>query len=165
MALILELGTLAQLWREDAWRSPHCEMRPALESRHASPMCVLFPCHQEHCNKIPHRLTAEGVGGYSVIQSCPTLCDPMDCSPPGCSVPHRVCVCLLSHCSRIRLFATPRQGVKSEVKAGWADMLKRWGKLMLTDSCQCLPRLLPPTCVSYKDLEGEYLFFSVKQRT
>ena len=23
---------------------------------------------------------------YSVVQSCPTLCDPMDCSPPGSSV-------------------------------------------------------------------------------
>ena len=23
----------------------------------------------------------------SVVQSCPTLCDPMDCSPPGSSVP------------------------------------------------------------------------------
>ena len=23
---------------------------------------------------------------YSVIQSCPTLCNPMDCSPPGSSV-------------------------------------------------------------------------------
>ena len=23
------------------------------------------------------------------IQSCPTICDPMDCSPPGCSV-HRI---------------------------------------------------------------------------
>ena len=25
---------------------------------------------------------------YSVAQSCPTLCDPMDCSPPGFSVLH-----------------------------------------------------------------------------
>ena len=23
---------------------------------------------------------------YSVVKSCPTLCDPMDCSPPGSSV-------------------------------------------------------------------------------
>ena len=27
------------------------------------------------------------VGGAGLVaQSCPTLCDPMDCSPPGCSV-------------------------------------------------------------------------------
>ena len=25
-------------------------------------------------------------GGVLVTQSCPTLCDPMDCSPPGSSV-------------------------------------------------------------------------------
>ena len=25
-------------------------------------------------------------GGSEVTQSCPTLCDPMDYSPPGCSV-------------------------------------------------------------------------------
>ena len=24
-----------------------------------------------------------GEGGCSITQSCPTLCDPMDCSPPG----------------------------------------------------------------------------------
>ena len=28
--------------------------------------------------------------GCSVVQSCPTLCDPMDCSTPGLSVPHHL---------------------------------------------------------------------------
>ena len=27
-----------------------------------------------------------GGGGGGVAQSCPTLCNPMDCSPPGSSV-------------------------------------------------------------------------------
>ena len=26
------------------------------------------------------------ISGVLVAQSCPTLCDPMECSPPGCSV-------------------------------------------------------------------------------
>ena len=26
------------------------------------------------------------LGCWSVAQSCPTLCDPMDCSPPGSSI-------------------------------------------------------------------------------
>ena len=162
VVLILEL---AQIWRENAWRSPHCEMRLALESRHASPYVCALSLPSGTLRQDSTSFKAECVCGYSVIQSCPTLCNPMDGSPPGSSVPHRVCVCLLSYFSHVRLFATPRQGVKSEVKAGWADMLRRWEKLMLTDSCQCLPRLLPPTCVSCKDLEGEYLFFTVKQRT
>ena len=37
MVLILELGTLARVWRENSWWSPNCEMGLALEFRHASP--------------------------------------------------------------------------------------------------------------------------------
>ena len=46
----------------------------------------------------------------SVTQSCPTLCGPTDCSPPGSSVlgtSHtRIRVCVLS-LSRVRLLVTP----------------------------------------------------------
>ena len=31
-------------------------------------------------------LTKKVFGGVLVAQSCPTLCNPMDCSPPGSSV-------------------------------------------------------------------------------
>ena len=40
----------------------------------------------------PPGLTSEGLGpvfcvcACQVVKSCPTLCDPMDCSPPGSSV-------------------------------------------------------------------------------
>ena len=36
-----------------------------------------------------------------VAQSCPTLCDPMDCSPPGCSV------CGISPARRLEWVAVP----------------------------------------------------------
>ena len=64
-----------------------------------------------------------------VAQSCPTLSDPMDCSPPGSSVhgifQARVLGCvtiafsesllLLSHFSRVRLCATPQTALGSPV--------------------------------------------------
>ena len=38
--------------------------------------------------KLRHKIRERGhmYGGGSVAKSCPTLCDPMDCSPPGFSV-------------------------------------------------------------------------------
>ena len=46
----------------------------------------------------------------SVTQSCPTLCDPMNCSTPGSSVLHHLLLLLLllSHISCVRLCATPQ---------------------------------------------------------
>ena len=41
--------------------------------------------HLKHQCPFKERLKAESGGGL-VTQSCPTLCDPMDCSPPGSSV-------------------------------------------------------------------------------
>ena len=32
-------------------------------------------------------LRRDGGGGGLVAKLCPTLCDPMDCSPPGSSIP------------------------------------------------------------------------------
>ena len=71
-------------------------------------------------------LKSEHVGGTycSVSKSCPTLCDPMPCSPPGSSVPgilqERIlewvaisfsnsCMhaCMLSRFSRVQLCVTP----------------------------------------------------------
>ena len=43
----------------------------------------------------------------SVSKSCPTLCDPMNCSTPGSSVLHHLLL-LLSHISCVRLCATPQ---------------------------------------------------------
>ena len=35
---------------------------------------------------IPYMLKSKNESESEVVQSCPTLCDPMDCSPPGSSV-------------------------------------------------------------------------------
>ena len=56
----------------------------------------------------------------ALLQSCPTLCDPIDGSPPGSSIPGILqartlewvaisfsSACMLSRCSHVRLFATP----------------------------------------------------------
>ena len=36
--------------------------------------------------EIPDKKTTENKSGSEVTQSCPTLCDPVDCSLPGSSV-------------------------------------------------------------------------------
>ena len=44
-----------------------------------------------HCGRILYLLSRKGSPGIltaaKALQSCPTLCDPMDCSPPGSPVP------------------------------------------------------------------------------
>ena len=47
-----------------------------------------------HCRWIPYRLSHQGspifraaAAAAKSLQSCPTLCDPIDCSPPGSPVP------------------------------------------------------------------------------
>ena len=39
-----------------------------------------------HPGKSPH-FTAAAAAAAKSLQLCPTLCDPIDCSPPGSSVP------------------------------------------------------------------------------
>ena len=47
------------------------------------------PSHSEGQEALPRMLretaSSPGVRAYSVAQLCPTLCDPLDCSPPGSS--------------------------------------------------------------------------------
>ena len=38
------------------------------------------------CERVGHDLAAAAAAAAKSLQSCPTLCDPMDCSPPGSSV-------------------------------------------------------------------------------
>ena len=38
-------------------------------------------------NKIIYPVTAAAVAAAALLQSCPTLCDPIDGSPPGSPVP------------------------------------------------------------------------------
>ena len=41
---------------------------------------------QDDTTKAAHSPSPQGLMKVLVTQSCPTLCDPMDCSPPGSSV-------------------------------------------------------------------------------
>ena len=61
---------------------------------------LLVPLQNKICNQPSYRRLAKNIWNYQdylqhihtcdmlcvVAQSCPTLCDPMDCSPPGSSV-------------------------------------------------------------------------------
>ena len=77
---------------EEALVSRSLEHRPSPEV--AKPHRL--DTHILHCNSLPS-LSATEHGGLAgvpateavlclVAQSCPTLCDPMDCAPPGSSV-------------------------------------------------------------------------------
>ena len=59
----------------------------------------IFPTHELNrglllCRRILYQLSYQGSLSFPMaaaaaksLQSCPTLCDPMDCSPPGSAVP------------------------------------------------------------------------------
>ena len=55
-----------------------------------SPRLWTWPCHLQAVRALLNHLTSLGSAAPSyakLLQSCPTLCDPMDCSLPGSSVP------------------------------------------------------------------------------
>ena len=47
----------------------------------------LFKIHIEHLKVLGHILLKPGLENFEHYQSCPTLCDPIDSSPPGSPVP------------------------------------------------------------------------------
>ena len=49
-------------------------------------MRTRFDCQLEHCASFPRFLSLVGICCCSVAKLCPTLCNSMDCSPPGSSV-------------------------------------------------------------------------------
>ena len=61
--------------------------------------------------------------GVLVIQSCPTLCDPMDCSPPGSSVHGILQARILEWLPFPFPGDLPDSGVESESLALQADSL------------------------------------------
>ena len=48
-------------------------------------MCQCLNLSERHCSVLL-KSTVLGTRTVLVAQSCPTLCNPMDCSPPGSSV-------------------------------------------------------------------------------
>ena len=61
------------------------QSRTQLKRRSSSSLCL---CADENSlvNDVAIKLTLAAVCAQ-LLQSCPTLCDPMDCSPPGSSCP------------------------------------------------------------------------------
>ena len=55
-----------------------------------SKITVDSDCSHKINNGRKQRKTKEPLDENSVTQSCPTLCNPMDCSTPGLPVPHRL---------------------------------------------------------------------------
>ena len=51
----------------------------------------------------------------SVAQSCPTLCEPMNCSTPGLPVHHQLPESIQTHVHRV-------QHTKVQYHSGWAQM-------------------------------------------
>ena len=49
-------------------------------------LCALEKCNQKH-NEIPHHFTLAAAAAAKLPQSCPTLCDLIDGSPPGSPIP------------------------------------------------------------------------------
>ena len=78
-----------------SWGSlPHCMHPSSPTPATASSVDPFFSCKSECSETIPHPsptsrervLPADGSAPAKWLQSCPTLCDPMDCSPPGSSI-------------------------------------------------------------------------------
>ena len=55
------------------------------EFRYQAKSVVNFPVSLSTCPNFPKPSSAAAAAATS-LQSCPTLCDPLDCSPPGFSV-------------------------------------------------------------------------------
>ena len=50
-------------------------------------VCVCVCVYTHHCNFIQNSFTYRTCAALCLVtQSCPTLCDPMDCTPPGSSI-------------------------------------------------------------------------------
>ena len=88
--------------------------------------------------------------GYSlcvlVTQSCPTLCDPMDCNPPGSSV-HNHALTLVTHRPRqYGIFLWVPEGIPQCKVGVWgggclSDMLLNVTDRFLSPSCPEMPCL------------------------
>ena len=78
-----------EYWSELPFPSPGCLPNPGIEPRSPAlwadslPSDIFLGNHFLKCINLIFDMKSES----EVAQSCPTLCDPVDCSPPGSSVP------------------------------------------------------------------------------
>ena len=61
--------------------------RGSSEDSFCGRVLMVVPAIVSLCLCLFHELVSQCLCVCSVAHSCPTLCDPMDCSPPGASVP------------------------------------------------------------------------------
>ena len=77
-----------EYWSELPFPSPGCLPNPGIEPRSPAlwadslPSDIFLGNHFLKCINLIFDMKSES----EVAQSCPTLCDPVDCSPPGFSI-------------------------------------------------------------------------------
>ena len=63
-------------------------------------------------------LRAQSVQFSSIVQSCPTLCDPMDCSNPGFPVDHQLLAIAQTHIHQVSDAIQPSHPLSSVTDGG-----------------------------------------------
>ena len=61
-------------------------MRRYVEQRLRLELLKVQPCFRNKVSRLKICGPDSSISCCEVTQSCPTLCDPMDCSPPGSSI-------------------------------------------------------------------------------
>ena len=79
--------------------------------------------------------------GCSVSKSCPTLCDPMDCSSPGFPVHHQFLELAQTHVHRVDDAIQPSQRLLSPSPPA-CDLSQRWGISPWTGSSHQMTKVL-----------------------
>ena len=82
---------------------------------------ILLPCkslqsieESSLCYRVgPHQLSISYISVSSVTQSCPTLCDPMNCSTPGLPVHHQLLEFTQTHVHQVRDAIQPSHPLSS----------------------------------------------------
>ena len=104
------------------WASQRSSQPPPLNFSILYSVCALcaYSC-MAVCHEYIMALAPTAAAAAKSLQSCPTLCDPIDGSPPGSPVPgilqartlewvaisFPTCACMLSRFNHVRLYATP----------------------------------------------------------
>ena len=99
---------------------------------------------------------------FSLVQSCPTLCDPVDCSMPGFPVHHQLVELARTHVHRVGDAIQPSYPLSSPSPA--FSLSQHQGKVLYSRSllslsyvvvCICLSHFLPPPPFPF----GNHTFF------
>ena len=77
------------LWtpRLDGWKAPFCAPRVPCKDSHLIYFILFRKFFSFYTSLLLKIITFPKAAGAKLLQSCPTLCDPIDGSPPGSPVP------------------------------------------------------------------------------